>query len=218
MGFLDRFRRTPPPGNAAAPPPPAPVPAPDADGSVEDELREAVRLLVAPGFRTRAQVEESVIEMVLDDPDGWPGTSEDAARAVVAAVWDEVAARRTPESGQGDFERLAAAFAELEAEGVTARMDFACCQNCGHAEIGDERAEGQWGYTFFHEQDTERLADADAELYLAFGVYGGAADDQPVGERVVAALRGQGLPVEWDGTPEQRIRVAPLDWRKELPV
>jgi hypothetical protein len=213
VGLFDRFRRASEPE-----PTPVPVAAPDASGTVVDELREAVRLLVAPGFRTRAQVDESIVEMVLDDPDGWPGLSADDARAVVAEVWDGVAAERSTAAGPGDFERLEAAFAELAGEGVTARMDFACCQSCGHAEIGDERAEGDWGYTFFHEQDTERLADADAELYLAFGVYGGDADDQPVAQRVVAALERQGLPVSWDGTPEQRIRIAPLDWRKALPA
>jgi len=216
MGLLDRFRRS---GSASpATPTPAPARAPDADGTVLDELREAVRLLVAPGFRSRADVEVAVVEMVEDDPDGWPGLDGEQALVVVAEVWDTVAAQRPAGAGQGDFERVAAAFAELEADGVTARMDFACCQNCGHAEIGDERGDGAWGYTFFHQQDSEALAEPDASLHLAFGVYGGSADDQPVGQRVVAALERQGLGVEWDGTPDQRIRVAPLDWRKALPA
>lgn len=214
MGLFDRFRRS----ESTPPAAPAPARAPDADGTVVDELREAVRLLVAPGFRSRGEVEVAVVEMVDDDPDGWPGLDAEQSLAVVAEVWGTVAAERPAGAGEGDFERVAAAFAELEADGVTARMDFACCQTCGHAEIGEERGDGAWGYTFFHQQDSEALAEPDAALHLAFGVYGGSADDQPVGQRVVAALRHQGLPVEWDGTPDQRIRVAPLDWRKALPV
>jgi len=60
----------------------------------------------------------------------------------------------------GDYDRMAAAFARIQQQGVPARMNFTCCQTCGIDEIDDERtplrraAAGEypwreWGYTFF---------------------------------------------------------------------
>lgn len=45
-----------------------------------------------------------------------------------------------------------------------------------------------------------------------------AATDEGIAAEVVGALTRQGLAVQWDGTAERRIRVAPVDWRKRLPV
>ena len=61
-------------------------------------------------------------------------------------------------------------------------MDFACCQNCGHTEIGDERTvldasaeypSREHGYTFFPQQDSDGLAEGSDSLYLAYGAFPG---------------------------------------------
>lgn len=83
---------------------------------------------------------------------------------------------------EGPYAQLAAAFESLQADGIVARMDFACCQNCGHDEIVDERtlvdqnAEYPYrerGYVFFHAQDSDGLAEGSDKLYLAFGAFAG---------------------------------------------
>lgn len=43
------------------------------------------------------------------------------------------------------------------------------------------------------------------------------ATDTEVGEIVATALRDHGLTVEWDGDPDERLRVLVTNWRKPLP-
>ena len=228
MGFLDRFRRQPPDPT---------VPVPDSRRALTERVAE----LIGPGFLTRDRAVDIVVEMVEDDPDGYPGLSAVDARAVLGEVWDRLAGAQ---SGwrEGDYEPLRQAFGELESDGVVARMNFTCCQTCGHAEIGDERSDGSWGYTFFHEQDAEQLQPGGSDLFLAFGAFGPVPTLDPalverahdgddaarqeaitqseltVARRVVSALERHGLRVDWDGTNAKRIRVESLDWRKRLPV
>ncbi|MDE0775673.1 MAG: hypothetical protein OSB43_05310 [Nocardioides sp.] len=204
-----------------------------------------VRGLVRPGFLTRDQVVAALID----------GQDEELARSaehLVDLVWAARAADLEGTDG-GDYDRLRAAFAELERAGVLARMNFTCCQTCGTAEIADERTPAtdvrrggypyeQWAFTFFHEQDAERLGDVDAMLRLSFSSFVAAPDADPadvaagrdgdadamrrvmehtdatVGRLIVAALVDAGLTVTWDGTAGQRIGVAVPQWRKPLPA
>jgi uncharacterized protein DUF6891 len=230
MGFLDRFRRQPA----------GPAVATSADP--RSDLAGWVAELVGPGFLTRAEAEHIVVEAVEEDPEGYPGLGPLDARAVLAEVWDRLAGRQAGWRDEGDYEPLRQAFGELESDGVVARMNFTCCGTCGHAEIGGERPASSWGYTFFHQQDSERLHPGGSDLFLAFGAFGPvptldpalveraragddaarqeavAQSDVTVARRVVSALERHGLQVDWDGTSGRRIRVEGLDWRKRLPV
>lgn len=238
MGLLDRFRRRTD-GAASSPARPEVVSSVD-----DDEIRQAALERVLPGFLTLPEV----VEIVGDD-------LEIGGDPRVAHIVDEVWARRLAEEstweGRGGYDRVATAFAALDVEGVVARMAFTCCQTCGTAEIDDERtpvaaAEGdygfrEWGYTFFHEQDAERLADEPATLYLSYSTFTPAPgldpalldrwragdesvrehvvveSDRAVGQRVSDALREQGLTVDWDGSTGRRIAVEVPSWRKPLP-
>ncbi|MEO9153174.1 MAG: hypothetical protein ABI243_12315 [Lapillicoccus sp.] len=260
MGFLDRFRQKKDdalPEDGSAPEPPVgggDVPSPSAESPLdlaeadepstrEDQLEwleESAREVTAPAFDSRADAEESLVEQyVLDDA---YDLTEDDVRTVLRRVWQERLDEQASWTDEGDYARVRAAFEALEAEGIVARMNFTCCQNCGHTEIGDERADDSRGYVFFHQQDAERLAPGESDLYLAFGGFRYAEgvdaalvqraqagdteakqeaivrSEELVGAEVTAALRAQGLTVEWDGTCAQRIQVTGLDWRKRLPV
>lgn len=143
----------------------------------------------------------------------------------------------------GDYARLSAAFADLAANGFVARMNFTCCSTCGHGEIADERTAGEHSYVFFHQQDSERLCEPEASLYLAFGFFDSHPkfDTQPleryksgdksvgpaltqlsndldtaVGGVVVDALKRNGLDVSWSGSGVERPLVKISDWRKPL--
>lgn len=111
-----------------------------------------------------------------------------------------------------DRDRLTVAFARLEAEGIAARMDLACCQSCGQAELVDAER-----YVFWHGQDEDaafgpRLAVSEddwhsshddigqADLYLAY-------DSVETGERVREVVEEEGLDIEWDGDLARRICV-----------
>ncbi len=99
----------------------------------------------------------------------------------------------------------------------------------------------EWAYTFFHQQDSEGLVEPDATLYLSYSAFRPAPGVDPdvtarakdgdedardevvtftetaVGEMVRDALVAEGLVVDWDGTPAQRIGVRVSEWRKPLP-
>lgn len=237
MGFLDLFRRRP----ETSEPDPATPPA----GELE-ELEEAARQAVLPGFVSRLEAIERVreqFELTDDDP-----AAEQAVDRVWRARLEEEAG--WPEGGS-DYERVARAFAALNDEGVVARMDFTCCNSCGTTEIDDERTalpdpgEGyryrEEQYVFFHQQDSDRLVDEPAQLMLTYSAWRAARDTDPdllaaarggdkdaerrireetdrkVGERVAAALAAEGLTVSWNGDPGQRLAVEIAHWRKPLP-
>jgi hypothetical protein len=230
MGLLDRFRRQP------AEPPRRPA------QEQRDDARTFARSLVNPGFVARGEAIAAVREMVADDADSFPDLGADEAGEIAASAWAERVAVQDRWTDEGDYERLLLAFGDLEAGGVVARMSFTCCQNCGHTEIDDEASAASRGYTFFHQQDAERLAPGASELYLAFGAFGPdpsldedlllrsragepearaevvGRSKERIATEVVDALTARGLQVEWSGSSEQRIRVVEVDWRKRLPV
>jgi hypothetical protein len=235
MGFLDRFlgKRTHEPARRTSGLDPALA-----------EFRQTARDAVIPGFRSFGDVVQHVQDVhELDD--------SALAAAVVREVWTarQKTEREWPAVVEGD--RLRTAFAVLEARGVLARADFACCNTCGTSEIDDERTPvvatdaehgyREWAYTFFHQQDSERLAEQPATLFLTFSAFAPVRDLNPeliasvdsgdrdardevwrqtdarVGRIVADALVEAGLPVEWDGDPARRIAVPLAEWRNRLP-
>jgi hypothetical protein len=242
VGILDRFRRD---RGRAQEPPASSETSDSADVVTEDEVDGYAYDLVFTGFLTHADATEQVVDYFSDSA----GPSPERIREIVDAAWARRVAELTAvDEAQPDAaDRLARAFALLEDRGIVSRMDFTCCQTCGHAEIGDEVEEGvdARGYTFFHRQDSERIADGD--VMLAFGSFGPHADldaalfaaaeadeDTPererarelamsrsgelIAEEVVRTLRDTGLTVDWDGTAGTRIRVALPTWQRPLPA
>lgn len=93
------------------------------------------------------------------------------------------------------------AFAKLESQGIFARQNFWCCQNCGTHDIPD----GHEGYAFYHAQGYDRLLEG-GDLILYYGTEDGEGA-KAIGERVAEALQSVGLEVEWDGDPSEAICV-----------
>jgi hypothetical protein len=239
MSFLDRFRRrsTPTTGDESV--------EPAAQSSVaDDDVRMLAMQAVLPGFRVQDDAVEFVRETLeLDDTDNRPAT-------VVGEVWSQRLAEERSWEGASDYHRLEAAFADLNNRGVAARMNFTCCNTCGTDEIDNERtpievAEGypfqESAYTFFHQQDAERLGQDPSVLYLTYSSWLPAEDLDPalveaarsgdidarntvvsrtdalIGAQVTEVLSTHGLLVRWDGDPTERIEVQIANWRKPLP-
>ncbi len=205
-----------------------------------EELEESAREMVAPAFESCARIEESLVGLFVLDDDY--DLTEDDVHQVLQRVWQGRLDEEVTWADEGDYGRLKAAFEALEGNGIVARMNFTCCSNCGLAEMEDERVHGSRGYVFFHEQDAERLTPGGSDLFLNFGGFDlGArvdasfveraeageqeateaavvASQERIGAKVAAALRREGLTVEWDGTGVHRIQVTGLDWRKRLPA
>lgn len=215
------------------------------------ELRLTATEWIAPGFRPRTGLAEELVDYH-DDIEVPHDVLLSAASEVVEEVWCARLADEEDWPDTGDFGRLERAFWSLASQGVLARMDFSCCGTCGMAEIDDERTplggvvDGdypykEWAYTFFHQQDSERLVDSDAVLFLAYSAFRPAAGldpelmarakegdeearrqvstitDTTVGELVRDALVAEGLAVTWNGSSAQRIAVNMPEWRKPLP-
>lgn len=236
MGFRDRFR-----GRTAAPrPDAATTSSTSSTGVIDEDLLDAARLAVLPGFLTLGDAVEQVRE-VCERDEGDP----EPERAV-RHIWTRREAEQATWEGRSDYDRLRAAFDNLQDQGVVARMNFTCCTSCGTEEIDAERTplEGagypyrESSYTFFHQQDAERLAEEPATLYLAYSCWRPSPDLDPslaaaakagdknardeiyahVGRRVAEAVRAEGLEVVWDGSASQRIAVTITRWRKPLPA
>lgn len=191
--------------------PPAERPAVPATS--EDDVREHAEAAVYAGFLDLADAVEQVTEYFDEDA---PPTAR--IEQIVRAAWAARAVAVGTGRGVDDHARLASAFAALAGDGILGRMDFTCCQTCGHAEIDDERgpARDERGYTFFHQQDTERITDG--QLYLAYGAFGPEVPEEEIAGTVVDRLRAAGLAVTWNGETTTRIEITVTDWRKPLPA
>lgn len=184
-----------------------------------DAIHEYVSARVAEGFETRDDLVAGAIGCLSNEYDS------DDLMVIVERITDEWLYAHYQAQAcwdhPTDCDKLNAAFAALEAEGIVARQNFACCQTCGHAEIWDEiykTPRDVDGYTFYHMQDTE-VARSDGELFLAYGSVE-QTDEAAVeiGWRVVDALRKAGLNVMWSGDVRQRICVPRLVWQRRRPL
>lgn len=140
-------------------------------------------------------------------------------RTLVQSAWNAHLAEQHTWPDVTDNDRLSRAFAALDESGIVARENFTCCQQCAGEEIPDEVTPGVVpdGYVFFHSQDTEN-AVAGGDLLLGYGTFTYHPSTESmvaVGERVVAALRGEGLNIVWDGSPDTRIAVR-MTWRQRI--
>ncbi|MEU4211357.1 hypothetical protein AB0F13_15405 [Streptomyces sp. NPDC026206] len=186
------------------------------DARLLEEAEEHARALIRRGSGSARQVAEQVSDYFYAD--GGTPLSLAAAGDIVGRLWRERLAEQETWPEVTDADRLAAAFAALDAGGITARMDFTCCGTCGTAEIRGEAADEDHGYVFFDHQDAEAAADGHG-LWLRYGAHGEDADGSltvAVGQSVVAALAEAGLGAAWDGDPSRAISVDRLDWRRRL--
>lgn len=163
MGIFSRHRPATGSSDEPAPPP-------------DPELVAHARTLIRPGFVGRADAVAEVRDhFEIDDDDRRP-------EAAVDVAWREREAEQQTWREVGDYDRMAAAFARIQQQGLLARMNFTCCQTCGTEEIDDQRtprkgaAAGEypwkeWAYTFFHQQDAARLADDWAVLSLSYSAF-----------------------------------------------
>ncbi|CAM3219125.1 cAMP-binding protein [Prescottella defluvii] len=130
--------------------------------------------------------------------------------------------------------RTIAAFEELNANGVVARVDFSCCGSCASGEIWGERDDSRhWqGYVYFHQQDTDRLVE-DGQTYIGYGAFPPETHDEAaydalseeakealyaadvkrlLDDVVFPVLRRHGIEPEWNGDLGTRVLLGNADW------
>jgi hypothetical protein len=178
------------------------------------DLHELIRLLLVLGKDDFDSIVEQGTEYLEDAPGARSLARDFAVEEFTAYMADQ---QTWPEVLESD--RLLRAFRDLDLAGIVARVDFACCQNCGIHEIGGEVSEEERhayrGYVFCHRQDMHSVVQGGG-LSLAYGIFNDAvlsADQTSIGMEVVAMIRRHGLDVDWDENPGTRIEV-PLTWRR----
>lgn len=182
--------------------------------------------MVHGGYLTAEQIVEAVLEDDSDDVD-----EEDRDRAKIEAFVEAKMTERRHAlqlAGAADYDRLHAAFDELEDRGILVRENYWCCQTCAFHGIEEEVADGREageeirGYVYFHSQDTDRAVEI-GELMLRFGGTTGEPGTlksdatKAIGEEVVAALEDEHLYARWSGSPADAI-LLPITWDKPPPV
>jgi hypothetical protein len=168
-----------------------------------EEIEEFARPLVHGGFTARDEVMAEAVEYFEDR------YSEEDLAGQLDRLWRARLAEQATWPEETEAERVLAALGSLP--GIVARSNFTCCGTCGATEIGAEAAEGDRGYVFFHQQDTEAAAEGGG-LFLSYGAFDGT-DPTTIAREVVAALRSVGAPTVWNGRANTRILVSPLEWR-----
>jgi hypothetical protein len=183
--------------------------------AVED-LREFIGHRVREGF-------ESAHEIIVSATEYAYGKFEREFEPEIKRLTAEaLAAHQAEQAGWGpttDCDRLDDAFATLNRQGIVARQDFSCCNNCGFTEIWHEVEEAEKhqpveGYVFYHLQCTER-AIKTGKLLMAYGcVEEDPEAFQRVGNTIVGELRRVGLNASWGGTAGHPIVVEDMVWRR----
>lgn len=138
-------------------------------------------------------------------------------------VADGLTAQREREASWGDEEtvndRLDEAFAELLDDGIVALQNAGYTISEGWEDVQEARREvpEAHGAVFWHGQDTERAVRGDG-LMLAFGSFTMGEEHEPaslaIAREACDVLRKHGVEVSWSGSLNERIRIAPFEWRK----
>jgi hypothetical protein len=186
-----------------------------------DEVLEDLRSFIAYRVREGFESVHDIVENATNYAQETYGR-DDLQPDIKRITAELLAAHRAEQAGwedSTDCDRLDRAFASLNRQGIVARQDFSCCNNCGFTEIWDEVEKEEErqpveGYVFYHLQCTER-AIKSGQLLMAYGC---VADDpkalQRVAVKIVAELRRVGLNASWQGTTGHPIVVDGIVWRR----
>jgi hypothetical protein len=181
-----------------------------------DNLRSYIARRVNEGFDSRDAIVDQVKDYAQDEYQR--DDLDPQIEQITAELIEEhrLAERQWPSTT--DCDRLDHAFEAMEESGLVARQNYSCCGNCGRYEIRGEvqqalRSRPVIGYVFYHMQDTESASECGS-FYLAYGAVRQGSDSvAAVGHLVVQALERARLRTEWDGNPDNRIRVD-IDWKR----
>jgi len=179
-----------------------------------------VQPAVDAGFMDRAEIVELAREVAQEED---LAISLDQIQRMVDERLVDHASRQASWPAITDNDRLEAASRKLETSGILVRENFTCCGTCGSYEIWDEIAKAKKsgssvrGYAFYHSQDADGAAEG-GRLHLSYGSTEEGEDASvAIASQIEAALRAEGLTVNWNGTIGQRIGID-LEWRRRRPI
>jgi hypothetical protein len=182
-----------------------------------EDLRAFIAYRVREGFDSVHEITEDAAHYALENYE-----RDDLHPEILRLTAELIASHQAEQAsweGKTDCDSLDEAFAALNRQGIVARQDFSCCNNCGFTEIWDEIAEQEKrlpieGYVFYHLQATERAIES-GQLLMAYGcVEEDEAALVQVANKVMAELRRVGLKASWGGTANHPIVVDGIVWRR----
>ena len=107
---------------------------------------------------------------------------------------------------------LGRAFEVLRKQGIVAEPKFEDCMRCAVAAMSDLLKERNApGGVYWHDQDDDALEQGE-DLMIGF-VARKDDDATAIAQKLVAALKAEGLTVEWDGSEDRRVTVK-VPWTK----
>ncbi len=180
-------------------------------------IKAVVEKLVAEGFPSEEEIVEIATNSLIEELQE-QNLVEDIAKFTKAALRNHL---RIQESWPAvtDCDRIDQAFANLESQSIMTKQNFSPEPENGTAEIvalakAEQTKRALEGFVFYEVEDTTNAVET-GELNLSFGALtDSAAATLAVANRVVDALRAEGLTVEWDGQPNDRICLPKIQWKK----
>jgi hypothetical protein len=178
----------------------------------EAHVREFIRSAVRSGLLADKELYDEVLLAItselpfVEDPEGlaetWIGEFR-SELAAEAATWPEVT----------DYDRLQAAFAELESAGIVVLQG--CEDHWAAKAVLDGRAGAPpRGIAWFTQPDVWHAVDEGMlEVNLWHASTANAAPGDPLLDEVVAAFSSRGLPAHFD---EGRVEVQAF-WQRRIP-
>lgn len=167
---------------------------------ISDSLRQQLNHWILPGFMTLDEVHEAVDDNQLEDV-----YSDDDPHAAAEQVWKERKAQEPERDHPTDYDRVKAAFDDMEDQGLVTGMSLGFDVSDCNELLGEERTpidvpEGEypyleWASCGFHMQDAEGLAYEPTKLYLVFGAW---APGPPIAGEVDAEKLRKGHPERKD--------------------
>jgi len=185
--------------------------------TVKNELAADIATLVHSGFYDKNETLDQVNDMYADFGPDKTWVKKQADSDYAALLKQQLSWPATT-----DFDRLAAVFDKLNAEGIIAYHNAGATREDGEEickDLADTlKAQGvkTRGYCFYHWQDIEGALE-NKNLYIAFGSYN--QDDKgmvAIGNIVVKTLEVSGFRIRWNGRPDNRIEIINFSWQKRF--
>jgi hypothetical protein len=100
------------------------------------------------------------------------------------------------------LKKIRSSFQALRKEGINARMNFGCCQECAMTS-----APFLTSTVYFHQEDGKNF-NSTGVLFIRFlSGDGDRNSTRALGDQVRCILELHGLEVEWSGRPDQPVMV-----------
>lgn len=188
------------------------------------ELQERVALEVKGGFANQREILELISDVMKYDYELKGDDLKEMRKKlkdIIADLLEQHKKEQATWPEVTDCDRLDAAFAELEEQGILTAQNAGYTQSDGFDDISEKyfrltkkQQKDSIGFVFFHGQDLERVLESK-KLLLAFGAgKGDAKSDVKVGKIIQKVLMAHSFKVKWNGKSDTRLEISKFTWQK----